>query len=194
MPSPKCASASPDFKRLAGGLGRRIELSPDLREKGGEVSLMRRPRHHRERLPLQPLGRRHDRRRVPADDEAAGRAHVDVAEVEFLARVGGYRQPGDDRVGITVAERRQQVAPGARLDRAVDHQLRADRPRKVDVEAGQAARGVEKVERRKIVRGDEAYDFDRTGSGPLHPPLRIPEVGNHDSGRRRGLRLSRNRG
>ena len=68
----------------------------------------------------------------------------------------------------------RQIVPLPRLDGAADRELGADRAREVDVEAGQMAVGVEEVERREIVGGDEADRLHRAGRRTLDAVLRDP--------------------
>ena len=172
------------LQRLAGRFRRRIELPADLGEEGGEIGLVRSAGDDGERLALRPSGVRSIGVGVAADDEAARPAHVDVGEIEFLARRRGDREAGDDRVGVALPDGvracRPIPAPGWCSGSSSSSQIARD---EVDIEAGQLAVGVEEVERREIVGGDEADRRDRAGGRPLDAAFGIPEAGNDGVGR-----------
>ena len=86
------------------------------------------------------------------------------------------RHRGDHRVALARLERIDQRIPGARLDRAADLQLLADRARDLDVEAGQRAVGTGEIERGIIVVGQEADRAEPRNVGPFEMQRRVPEA------------------
>ena len=86
------------------------------------------------------------------------------------------RHRRDHRVALARLERIDQRIPGARLDRAADLQLLADRARDLDVEAGQRAVGTREIERRIIVVGQEADRAEARNVGPFEMQRGVPEA------------------
>ena len=77
---------------------------------------------------------------------------------------------------VLALQRVGEIVERPRLDGAADGELGADRPRQVDVEAGEVAVRVEKIEGREIVGGDEANGLHGARRRPFHAPLGVPEI------------------
>jgi hypothetical protein len=154
-----------------------------LGEIAAQHRLVRRARDHADPLAGDGHVHRLGHRAGARHREAGGQAEIRPREGISFAVLRGHGRPRDQRLALSGLHRRVQFLPRQALDLAArgDGKLAADRPRQLDIEAGEAALPVEEVEGREVDRGQEANAPDAGKVGLGQPLLLVPERGNRRS-------------